>query len=225
MHRGPPLFTKSTHVQLGCQLVSTRVAAGFNSGFNCFFSNLVSAGFSSDCSLFQLGFQVVLTRVSGGFNSCFSWFQLGFQVVLNQVSAGFNSGFSSCKNGIHLVAPRVSAGFKSGFSWCQIGFQLVSNRVSAGLNMHRPTDGGDGCPDSRGSHSSTSQLNLSRFGHCNHKIYHQTTQKLLTTSRQVDECKPLPNSGGGGGGMVSGGGVVNGGGGGRGGGTPTIPGG
>jgi len=53
-------------------------------------------------------------------------------------------------------------------------------------------------PGSRGVHSSTSQLNLSRFCH-GHAIEHpayptRVQQQALMLSRNVDECKPLPGT-------------------------------
>ena len=46
-------------------------------------------------------------------------------------------------------------------------------------------------PRSRVLHSSTSQLSLSRL--C-HRSTGRIPQKMLTSSRKVDECKPLPRS-------------------------------
>ena len=43
-----------------------------------------------------------------------------------------------------------------------------------------------------GFHASTSQLNLRRFCHRNHPTHQRMIpQKVLTSSRNVDECKPL----------------------------------
>ena len=50
-----------------------------------------------------------------------------------------------------------------------------------------PHTGGGG----RGLHSSTFQLNLSRFGHCQAETTERLPQKVLPLSRKVDECKPL----------------------------------
>jgi hypothetical protein len=43
----------------------------------------------------------------------------------------------------------------------------------------------------RSLHSSSSQLNLSRFHHLNPSTTQRVLQKVLTSSRKVDECKPL----------------------------------
>jgi hypothetical protein len=47
-------------------------------------------------------------------------------------------------------------------------------------------------PERRGIHSSASQLNLSRFITETPKSTHCMSRKVLTLSREVYECKPLP---------------------------------
>jgi hypothetical protein len=95
-------------------------------------------------------------------------------------------------------------------NWCQVVSQQTSTSVQRGgdpplLQFPHQADHHGGralrrrvrAPHSRGLHSSNVQLNMSRFGHqlvfpcligCG-KIMHQT---VLTLSRKVNECKPLP---------------------------------